>query len=194
MTIAENSRTDHLMSDVEADNPPLKMLEPLIVSGPKQGHSVCGCCCDTRRATIIVNILLLAWTIGEEPFTYFLYLTAQLDAFQPFSHTLATIALMVLSCLFNMAAILGALTFNAWLVIANTIYLAVSSVLAIVTKYQENGYYSIDDMIFTLFFIYPHIMLVYELKVSKTMSKQTYPRENHSCCCVPYRYHRSEDA
>ena len=195
MTMTENGRTEHLVPDADTENPPMNMLEPFVVPGRKQGHVVCGCCCDVRRATIIVNILLLFQTIGEEPFSYFLTMTGQLDDFELFSHTPAVIAWKVLQCLFYAAAILGALQFNAWLVMANIIFFVVSTVLTLVTNYQNSdNYFAVRDMIYALFimswFIYPSVMLVYELKVSKTMSKQTYPREKHSCCCVPYSYRR----
>ena len=41
-----------------ADTSPL-----LSKNGPPQGHKICGCCCDSKRAVVIINILALIATI-----------------------------------------------------------------------------------------------------------------------------------
>ena len=205
MTNKDYTSTYGAMPDVEAGDPPVKLSESFLVSGPKQGHSFCGCCCDMRRATIIINIYNLVSTIFSMVYLYFMIdfamsnaesiqddtVKQQMEAMDFSSiYTPLLIALTVLGSLGNIAAIVGAMKYNAWLVSVNIVILIVSIIPGIVTSVQAGTSAAIIIVLLLVrcFFIYPHVMLVYELKGSKTMSQQTYPREEQSCCCVPIKH------
>jgi len=161
-------------------------------SGPKQGHSFFGCCCDVRRATIAINIVAIIFSI--------IVIISFIRAIVAISTSLdddineqslesaltAVIVNTILSILFSIAALIGAIKFNAWLVLSNAIWLVLSFIVS--TSVNVYGILAAIFYFFIVsFFIYPHVMLFYELKVSKTMSKPIYPREEQSCCCVDPR-------
>jgi len=162
------------------------------LSGPKRGHSFCGCCCDVRRATIAINIVAIIFSI--------IVIISFIRAIVAISTSLdddineqslesaltAVIVNTILSILFSIAALIGAIKFNAWLVLSNAIWLVLSFIVS--TSVNVYGILAAIFYFFIVsFFIYPHVMLFYELKVSKTMSKPIYPREEQSCCCVDPR-------
>ena len=193
------------MPDAEAGDPPVKLSESLIMSGPKQGHSFCGCCCDVRRATIIINIYTIVSSIYSVAYFYFMHGISQLntDSIQDDTvkqqieamdfasiYTPLVISVLVLRSLGCIAAIVGAMKYNAWLVISNIVILIVIAIPGIVTSVQAgtSAVFIILIQIVNCFFIYPQVMLVYEIKGSKTMSQQSYPREEQSCCCVSTKF------
>ena len=160
----------------------------------------CGCCCDVRRATVAVNIASIIYAvilmiivsvtvanakqlqaIGTDNYGY----SAQLNTVL----TVSIIASIIGIC-FSIAAIIGAIKFNIWLVGSNVVWLAIGFITTIAVSAPATGYsYGAVNILFYLaflcFFLYPHIMLIYEIKGSKTMSQESYtPREEKSCCCV----------
>ena len=205
MTNNDTRSTYGAMPDVEGGNPPVMLSESLLMSGPKQGHSFCGCCCDVRRATIIVNIVLLVFDLLTVADIFYLISFSQYntDSIQDdtLRHELEVmdfpsylipllIAELVIRSLSSIAAIVGAMKYNAWLVSINIVYLTISLILGLVGSVQSGTlvFFIIWTVPLQCFYIYPHVMLVHEIKGSKTMSKQTYPREEQSCCCVPTKY------
>jgi len=170
------------------------------LSGPKRGHSFCGCCCDVRRATIAINFVLITFTIITIILVIAAISSAQSnddDIYKGLDSAFTTaIVITILSIFFSIAAVIGAINFNPWLVLSNAIWLVVgfiSSTTVNVKASNDDPDYNygigtvILNLIVTSFFIYPHAMLFYELKISKTMTKPTYPREEQSCCCVDPR-------
>jgi hypothetical protein len=173
------------------------------VSGPKQGHVFCGCCCDVRRATIAINIVNLVFAVIS-----IILLSAAVTATRNFnddsvqnaleeadldSAFTASIVITVFTIIFNIAAIVGAARFNIWLVLSNAVWLIVGFIITIavnikasnsVSGYNYNFVNVAINLVVTCFFLYPHVVLIYEIKFTKTMSHQTYKREEQSCCCV----------
>jgi hypothetical protein len=105
-------------------------------------------------------------------------------------YTPLTIAITALSSLGNIIAIIGAMKYNAWLVSVNIAILILCLIPGIVTSVHAGTSAAIIIVLLFVrcFLIYPHVMLVYEIQGSKTMSQQTYPREEQSCCCVPIKH------
>ena len=205
MANKDNSSSYGAMPDAEAGDPPVKLSESLIMSGPKQGHSFCGCCCDVRRATIIINICTIVSIIYSVASFYVMQSVLQLntdsiqddevkqqmEAMDPSSiYTPLVISVLVLRSLGSIAAIVGAMKYIVWPVIVNFVILIVIAIPGIVTSVQAGtpAAFIILIQIVNCFFIYPQVMLVYEIKGSKTMSQQSYPREEQSCCCVSTKY------
>jgi len=162
------------------------------LSGPKQGHSFFGCCCDVRRATIAINIVAIIFSIiGIIIFIRAIAIISASVDDDTYEQSLesvltAIIVSTILSILFSIAALVGAINFNAWLVLSNAIWLVLGFIVYV--SVNVNGILNAIFYFFiTSFFIYPHVMLFYELKVSKTMSKPIYPREEQSCCCIDPR-------
>ena len=207
-----------LMAEAEAGNALVKMVYPSIL-GPKQGHSFCGVCCDMRRATIIVNMIVIICGIIDIISTYGMYAFLSSDGFlnsidddtrrkyyENLTVTLTEyfyiLSTSVFSIVFSCSAIIGAITFNAWLVLANAIWLTtcivkmvpwlLSCISTIVKVGRLHGgvtvyAFFIGMPIWKFLCLYAHVMFMYELLRSKTMSKQTYLREEQSCCCVSRR-------
>jgi hypothetical protein len=107
-----------------------------------------------------------------------------------------------ISLIFSIAALVGARTYNIWLVGSNIIWLLVSyiaSIIISIVTIDEINAISPDDTefgydirtyvisgLYTILFMYPHIGFIHEVK-SGIMSAETYPREESSCCCVTQR-------
>ena len=204
-----------LMAGAEAGNALVKMVDPAI-SGPKQGHSFCGVCCDMRRATIILSMTIIIYEIinivSSSRMHAFLssdnFLNSIDDDTRRVYYESLSVSLSeyyfefspsVFSIVFSCSAVIGAITFNAWLVLANVIWLTTNIVkmgpwlLQCITTIVEEGRLYGGMTEFTFFIILPiwrflclysHVMFVYEVLRSKTMSKRTYLREEQSCCCV----------
>ena len=205
MTNKDNIAIYSTIKDVEAGDPPVTVSGSILLSGPKEGHSFCGCCCDMRRATIIINIYLLVSSIFSVFYLYFFLnnlpsITAniqddtvkqQMETIDFSSiYTPLVIAMMVVSSLGSIVAIVGALKYNTWLVGVNVVIFVVGTITGIVTSYQTGTSPGVIILIQLVrcFFIYPQVMFVYEIEGTKTMSQQTYPREEQSCCCVATKY------
>lgn len=183
---------------------PTPAVNPIDLSGPKQGHMFCGACCDVRRATIAINIVSIVFdvinvisfsvAVGNVNYvgTNDTYYKDKLNA-----ALTGTIIASIIGVCFSIAAISGAIKFNIWLIGSNIVWLVIGFITTIAVSVSasagSSGYsYGALNILFGLaflgFFLYPHIMLVYEIKVSKTMSQETYtPREEKSCCCVSPR-------
>lgn len=201
--VQEPSSNSNVGLSTETKKPPVNVD----VSGPKQGHLFCGCCCDVRRATIAINIVSLVFAVISILILIAAVRTAKIvyndDVTQAAygnsvsdlnSVLTASIILTLLTIIFNSAAIVGAVRFNIWLVLSNVIWLILGCITSLainirasasVAAYNFNAFNVLINLAFTCFFLYPHIMLIYEIKFTETMSKETYPgRELHSCCCV----------
>jgi len=171
------------------------------MSSPKQGRLFCYCCCDMRIATIIINIILIIFTIinmvviasvsqaaaNEKKYDdyYGNYYNNNDSVY--FDLKVSTIVVGLFSIGFSIAALIGAIKFNAWLVLLNAIWLVigfvVSTIFIVQAKiFSEVGVFVFFSFLFTCFSMYPHLMLIYELKASKTMNRSTYAREKKTCC------------
>jgi hypothetical protein len=175
------------------------------ISGPKQGHVFCGCCCDVRRATIVMNIVSLVFTVlslitvsgaiatldnNEE----LLDDVTVRDTYEAAQNALV-ISMIVygMSIVFIVLAIYGASKFKPKLVWPNVVYLVVSFIINVIVNLAASSNhlsynYGVVNILLgaipTLFFIYPQAYFIYETQFTKTMTAETYPREEQSCCCV----------
>jgi len=119
----------------------------------------------------------------------------------------------VINIVMTIIALVGAIRFNMWMVAIYVLWSIIYLIIAIFlrfkgsadivdfleTQYGSNAakeiedvesYYNIQSIIssvFTAFFvllwIYPSVFLTVEIKKG-IMTKETYPREEMSCCCV----------
>jgi hypothetical protein len=177
----------------------------------KLGDKCCGCCCDTRRATIILSILGLTFSalnvvalIGAEAIrekthekidddilidtvekTYFIQ--AILESIEIFT---------------SLACLIGGIKYNIYLVGVHIGYMVLQYIIStsvdisafIEIKKIYHGMETINypwtgfviSAIVLGFIIYPMVRFIKEVKLG-IMSPETYPREEYSCCCTPKR-------
>jgi len=174
----------------------------------KMGGKCCGCCCDFRRAVIICNIILLVFAI----IGFILVISGNtvdtdysLDDDSAYDTYFAIeIVTLIITILMNICAILGAIKYNIGMVVGPAIWYLVEYIITIANAFiycsaweeelEETGFYVnaectvppvwiVGALVVTLIWIYPHIGFVKEVKAG-TMSQETYPREEFSCCCV----------
>ena len=184
------------------------------LSEPRQGRKCCGCCCDYRRAVIIVNIvimileaivLILAATglLGY-------YLSSYggdegsnlLDKYE-----MTEMICSAVSIVMSAVAIAGAYLYNSIMVGLNIFWLVAGYGLGIFLgvnycydycdaweDYYDDDYYVycscslngpavIATAVAMGIWIYPHVGFI-EQVCKGIMSKDTYAREEFSCCCV----------
>eukprot|EP00542_Grammatophora_oceanica_P003060 CAMPEP_0194068626 /NCGR_PEP_ID=MMETSP0009_2-20130614/87195_1 /TAXON_ID=210454 /ORGANISM="Grammatophora oceanica, Strain CCMP 410" /LENGTH=178 /DNA_ID=CAMNT_0038721741 /DNA_START=472 /DNA_END=1008 /DNA_ORIENTATION=- len=171
----------------------------------KRGHSCFGCCCDMRRAVIIVGILNIVFSVISLVillFTVQVVKNADDDSVQDVVDEVdkaatSGIVMVVVGIVCSILAIVGAVIYNKWLVLVNIIYLIASYVAAVVINLQaasategnenEFNYGPLNIMVgvfFLALWIYPHAFFVKEV-MDGTMDKETYKsNEEQSCCCV----------
>ena len=208
VTPVEPSTTNaHDTTRATTTTPPLPLHEQ-----PKQGSKCCGCCCDYRRAVIIVNFVSLLLNImGMIAYfgsTVVVVEQGYIDSIEGFGrlHGILT----SIGIFFSVVAIIGAYRYNAYLVgmsIGWTIlYLFLRTILNHTTSQRLQAAFEqeqldaygrivqeydapnlVPDIIATIIFIvllvYPHVGFIYEVRKG-ILSPETYPREEFSCCCT----------
>jgi hypothetical protein len=176
-------------------------------SQTKQGSKCCGCCCDYRRAVIILSILtIISNVIGMIIYTQSNQAIRGFDldddgVFDEVEDLYRQQAILAGVGLFaSIVAVVGAYRYNVYMVGFNVLYIIASFITSIVLTNEayntveedyngNNGIpYPITTVVFQGFFmllyIYPHVGFMYEVKAA-ILSEETYPREEFSCCCTP---------
>lgn len=178
------------------------VAEATDVTGEKQGAKCCLCCCDFRRAVIVLAI------IGIVYYGVFFVLTlvgtgigaaALAAADDDFSGAGAAMvgvgggilaALFAVGMCFYIFQLFAALKYNmcmlATVIVFDLIGLGYNIYYYIAYSVDATGVAVgiIMSVIISGLFIYPTAGLIMEIKAG-TMSAATYPREAYSCCCQP---------
>ena len=165
----------------------------------KQGHIYCGVCCDMRRAVMIVNILsifnVIFQMVSIAGFTSLIKNRNPEDfaTIVGLERAMTGVFIMsITSIFFSLGAFYGAFKYKVLPVMMQTaftiIYFFVVNLmfLRVSRNHSEFQFGPVNWVIavmVSLLFIYPHAMLITELR-SGLMSAETYAREKHSCCCV----------
>ena len=175
-------------------------------SQTKQGSKCCGCCCDYRRAVIILNILYIIYGIISVIVNTAAARTAGGVDFDDdglydiVEDTYRQQAILAGVGLFtSIVALAGANRYNIHMVGFNILYLIVSFIATIVLTNEafntlEEDYNGDEDIprpaltfviqgLVLCIVIYPHVGFIYEVKAG-ILSAETYPREATSCCCA----------
>ena len=154
----------------------------------KKGSMCCGGCCDMRRAVIILNTIsiilvgLLAFIAYSS--TNVLVQNIDDDAVQEsFEDALLTTYILIgIGIAASLVGIWGAYSYNilgvgfsAFFIVA--FFITYTELTAVPIRYILGGAL-IDALV-----LYPHVGLIAEIK-NGTMTPETYPREQASCCCV----------
>jgi hypothetical protein len=163
---------------------------------PKQGHVCCGCCCDVRRAVIIVNTLNGILLFGGLIFVL-------IEKWQSTDGTTVRIPLRItdhpiqynimisISIVFGCISIIGiygAMKLRIWMIsLAATMYL-IDTITGLINLDQQW-----DGVLIALLFFYPHLMLIREIRKG-IISYDTYrSREEYSCCSCCVTKHSNVD-
>jgi hypothetical protein len=192
--------TNHTPAAAVADTP--------LHSQTKQGAKCCGCCCDYRRAVIIVNLIfiilyitnVILYTDGNQALWRLdLDDDGLLDVVEDTYRQLAI--LYGVGLFASIVAIVGACRYNVYMVGFNVLYIIACFITSIVLTNEafntlKEDYNGDDDISFPisnfagvfglLIVIYHHLGFMSEVR-SGILSEETYPREEFSCCCTSFR-------
>jgi hypothetical protein len=152
----------------------------------RRSHTCCGCCCDTRRAVIVVNIVniclaalsvLLISTFTSEKFLASLDDDQNREAWSSVEKGAVgfNIAIGLLGTACSISAIYGAIKYNRMFVMIGAIWFALEAVRCMI-------FYDIGFLLISAFFWYPHVVFYREVSVG-IMTPGNYPKEE-KCCCV----------
>ena len=168
----------------------------------KRGHKCCGCCCDVRRAVIIlniVNILLLINVFVQEligrktaqeniangtvPFDDD-YMIASYQKIADMS-VARIVSVNLLRAIISAIGIFGALHYNVYMVGITGIMYSVVAVIAFVNMFlvEKYAFMLVGTILLQGLFAYPHFVFIHEVRKG-IMTPATYPEEKQSCCCV----------
>jgi len=166
----------------------------------KQGGLYCGCCCDYRRAVIVLAILGIIFA-GFNMITVVTVMLAQAaDLIEDITYfQYVNVLGYGFSLLVACVSLYGGVKYNvtalriqiAWLAIWYVVYVVVGIInVTSLDDYLSGGqqaitiiYGIIFQTLFTALAMYPTVYLVKEIRAG-TMSAATYDRERHSCCCA----------
>ena len=167
---------------IDASAPP-GLVAP---QGIRQSHLCCGCCCDTRRATIVVNIISASFaSLGILALAFFVTPTlvnsvdddeVKQDLAEASKFAWVGILILCSSVLCSGTGIYGALKYNGTMVLVAGVWYSVNSLFNLLGG-------DVIGAIMSGFFAYPHFVLHQEMKKG-IMTEINYPNEKHSCCCV----------
>lgn len=168
----------------------------------KRGHKCCACCCDVRRAVIIlncVNILLminalyqeLIWrktaqeniANGKVPFDDD-YMIAEYQKVADMS-VARIVFVNLLKGIISVVGIFGALHYNVYMVGITGIMYSILAFMAFVNMFlvEKYAFILVGTILFAGLFAYPHFVFIREVRKG-IMTPETYPEEKQSCCCV----------
>ena len=167
---------------LSGDNSSTPMMNNYDTLDQKQGHICCGCCCDVRRGSIIVDIISIV-TLIVDIIALFAISTiddADDDHIQQALEDLNPLSLTVIfvSEIFLLGgAIWGAIQFSPSLVLVGFIVYAIGGIMSMLS-------FNFIGIITNLLFAYPHWFLYQEIKTGIMSSSNYYYIEEQSCCCV----------
>ena len=172
---------------------------------PRQGALCCGCCCDFRRAVIVINALSIVFgvistlvafgssaSIHNETYDADDVLQLDNDRDSAIQYGIAAGIILAISVVFNIVGLVGAIKYNIYMVGANMVWLIVSFVVAVLIerKWLEDSSLSEDGEGFLgigpgaierVLYVYAHAGFVSQVRAG-ILTKETYPRERHSSC------------
>jgi hypothetical protein len=164
----------------------------------KQGHVFFGCCCDVRRAVIIVNIISIVFVsfgllvMGAYKFSCDVTKAGSADTYdndgeeweaitRAFNGASLSMGDAIIWAAIRISAyvlgITGAVWFNDWMMIDTLVVYCFDFVMAAVAV-------NVTRLVMAALFAYPHFFFIKEVR-SGIMSQSNYRKnERLSCCCV----------
>jgi hypothetical protein len=164
----------------------------------KQGHTCCGCCCDVRRAVIVVNlvqgasllmIIQFIVAVMRDPYSSYNYETTTDDLWDDYwvqgsnPHYGAHLVLYCLELIPVGMGLFGAVNYNVYLIGSAALFYTLKCLYYCAFLLDANHAFDLSMPIAMAFFAYPHFMLISEIR-GGIMSRENYVNEQHSCCCI----------
>ncbi|CAB9503645.1 expressed unknown protein [Seminavis robusta] len=146
----------------------------------KQGHSFLGCLCDMRRAVIMINILGVGLGIAGLLTVILVDKYGDKEEQKVFLNGYdiwALIAIQAAVCVGHFSGLMGAVNFSICPV---TITILMEIAYAVLSGLDQNWI----GLGVSIFFIYPHVFLCYELAKGIMTPENYFRQERQSCCCV----------
>mmetsp|Transcript_22962 Transcript_22962/g.41219 ORF Transcript_22962/g.41219 Transcript_22962/m.41219 type:complete len:199 (-) Transcript_22962:68-664(-) len=196
-----DNQTTPLITDTRvSDN---QALTSITGDDCKQGHRIFGCC-DSKRATIIINIIALLLTITNMIILSVEYNDPNLEKEVMEHKTINWInqnyrinqnytPSMIVNGVeigTHLIAIFGAYSYDMYLVMLGVVWVIVRLFLTTISLPDE---YTDDIAYLSLFIVlstvwkliicYPQFQFIHEVGYG-IMSPETYPREEHCSCCA----------
>ena len=178
-------------------------------NGTRVGTRFCGCCCDYRRATIIMDIIIitlfliyLAVVLGDHNHAYhsdeygYGYDKKWEEHFDDYEETLS---ILLAVCIVTLCiAIIGVIRYNVFLVGLGALFLLIFYIVdtILILDLCEDWNVKVDDhyaecevnaggfalrFLLTVFFIYPHVGFIIQV-LRGIMTPHTFERESVGCC------------
>ena len=166
----------------------------------KMGHSLFGCCCDTRQGTfrsdrIIIISSIINLSVEQSVIIAIEAIdsntTAADDSIEAIDNFVTDVGndhledalqismvLLILGILFACVSIYGAKVFKVGPVAANVAFLFIHALFYAVTAGNYLG------LAMAILLMYPQIMFIVEVQKG-IMSPMTYTQEAQYCCCIP---------
>lgn len=159
---------------------------------PKQGHKCCGFCCDVRRAVIIVNIV----SIVLQVFIMFAlpasasYIKNNPDEFDTDDKQKeqldninwgSVLGIGFMFIVVYLVGIIGAIRYNVCMIGFAGLSYFINMILAFVFGSIPSSF--IQALVPALF-LYPHIVLIQEIRTGLMTPESYRVSEEYSCCCV----------
>jgi len=158
-----------------------------VSSKNRDNHLFCGCCCDVRRATIVLNLIVIlleiwmvilafAWSEVYEKEHYSQLLKTPSD-----DNMTTLVVLVVPVLLLHICGVYGALKFKVWAV-------KLSAMTLVIIPFVLNAFTTIDIICTTavnfvcVFVMYPHLILIKEMEAG-IMTDYNYEKVR-ACCLV----------
>jgi hypothetical protein len=178
-------------------------------TGSPPPHPAGGACCDYRRAVIVVAIIFIVTTALTLIFTVAGAAVPgatnvdddEVEAILE-NNVTGNIIVSAIGLAMAIVALLGARMYSIPMLALNVVWFLVSYAVSVyftvdnfnklneldttTTPYRVPVGLLVFQFVVTCLWIYPFVFLIKEIK-SGIMSYETYPREEHSCCCVDNR-------
>jgi hypothetical protein len=179
----------------------------------KQGSKFCGCCCDFRRAVIIVDIIVIVLEfvvvamIATGAIDYYISGADDNEEFEDHvdPYLKAEMGFSFVSILLCILAIAGAAKFNLWMVLPHAVWLVLGWVIGLVlviracnswnekdTK-EDHSYYTIDyectvngpGVVFSLIFmvLFLYAHIGFMMEVNKGIMSEETYEREKHSCC-----------
>jgi hypothetical protein len=158
----------------------------LLPESGHQGQRFFGCCCDMRRAVVIVNLLHVISSLFEIAIIKIVtrdnFISEHDDDFVKYElytvgeNARSTIMLGFLAIAFAAIGIYGAANFKQPMVMVAAGWYVVDFIMSLFRKDFAGAFMA-------GLFIYPHYSFIQE-QSKGTMTQENYPNEIYSCCCV----------
>jgi hypothetical protein len=156
----------------------------------KKGHTCCGCCCDVRRAVIVIN--LVAGTYWLMIVQWIFANLARIHGDYSTTHGFNIGAILFMNCLDLIPVamgLFGAIYYNGWLIGVAALHYTLQCLYYCNVLLDAAYVMTIPiDMLPAMpvvmaLFAYPHFVLISEIS-GGIMSRENYENEQRSCCCV----------